>query len=85
MMMQVAQILTIKVRYQWVKFKKCLRILMEIKMKIMMTKAIKASLFRKMKINKRKNRNHQILLVHVATVQKNLINTLIYKEYLKKK
>lgn len=57
---------------------------MEINMKIMMNKAIKANLFRKLKVNKKKNLNHQILLVHAATVQKNLIN-MSFKEFHKVK
>ena len=57
---------------------------MEINMKIMMNKAIKANLFRKLKVNKKKNWNHQILLAHAATVQKNLIN-MSFKEFLKVK
>jgi hypothetical protein len=83
MMMKAVQTLTIKVKYQWVKFKKCLKILMQINMKIMMTKATKANLYRKLKIDKKRNLNHLIHLAHAAIVPKNLINIMSFKEYLK--
>lgn len=58
---------------------------MEINMKIMMIKVIKANLFTKLKINKKKSLNHLTRLVHAAIVPKNLINILIYIDFLKVK